>query len=375
MRPSRLAGIFVALAGLLLLGAVSEAALRLFSVFGEDPDFGEQSNAKMRASKHKDLVFEMNVRDPLVNAEGLRDYEYEIPKPSNTIRILIVGDSITYGHSLPQASSFPKQLEELLRKDSDGVRYEVMNFGVGGYNTLQELALYKLKGAKFEPDLVLIGYALNDVLTPRQVVQRLGKAKRGGAAPGAAPVAKTALPSAGPDANPNPRPATGPPSAPRARQPRGAPASDRPLYRHSKLISLLIDRLNTTRMPGALRPARFFVALYRQPQSWSIVADGFAGFGAIAQESKLPFAVVIFPYLDDLEPYAYRAIHAKVAREARANGLDVIDLLESFTGHDVERLRLSRRDVHPSHRGHALAAQRIRTYVLEVGEKLALLRD
>ena len=155
MRPSRLTGTFVALIGLLLLGAVSEAALRLSSVFREDPDSGDRYNARMRASKHEDLVFEMNLSDPLVNAEGLRDYEYEIPKPSNTIRILVLGDSITYGHSLPQASIFPKQLEELLRTDSDGIRYEVMNFGVSGSSTGQELVLYREVVAAFQPDIVL----------------------------------------------------------------------------------------------------------------------------------------------------------------------------------------------------------------------------
>lgn len=330
--------VLAGLIGLLVLGLLSEGALRLASAFGAGSQSDERYNAKMSLSKNRDLVFEMNPFDPLVNAEGLRDYDYPVEKPPNTFRIVAVGDSITYGHSLPLEASFPKQLETRLNRDGNPQRFEVMNFGVGGYNTLQELALYKLKGAKYDPDLVLIGYSLNDVLSHKKVFRNIGQAM------GRTPARKAAPPPAA------------------ARAARTRPPEATPLYRRSLLVSWLLDRWSRVE-PARRGVARFFVALYDEPSAWAIVADGFAGFGALARESSRPFVVVIFPYLDDLENYRYRAIHEQVAREARRNGLGVIDLLDVFEGRDPGPLRLSSGDYHPSAEGNRLTAAAIESFL------------
>ncbi|MCX5704042.1 MAG: hypothetical protein NT066_06105 [Candidatus Omnitrophica bacterium] len=97
-----------------------------------------------------------------VNSDGFRGPEYFLQKPPNTFRILMLGDSETLSVSLEPAETLAAQLEGLLNKNSKSLHYEVLNFGVEGYNTLQELEQLKTKGLKYNPDLVILNYVLND---------------------------------------------------------------------------------------------------------------------------------------------------------------------------------------------------------------------
>lgn len=94
------------------------------------------------------------------NSTGLRDREYNISKPDRVKRILFLGDSIVYGHAIKLDESIPKQLEKIYIKNNQPV--EVLNLGVSGYETDQEVEFLKEVGLKYAPDLVLLGYCLND---------------------------------------------------------------------------------------------------------------------------------------------------------------------------------------------------------------------
>lgn len=116
-----------------------------------------------------------NVR---INSLGMRDREYSLKKPAGTKRILVLGDSITFGNFLPLDATYPKRLEASCRLA--GRRVEVLNLGVGGYDTLQEVAFLERRGLVCEPDLVVVGYCMNDTdmrsvnLVVVQTVQRYG---------------------------------------------------------------------------------------------------------------------------------------------------------------------------------------------------------
>ncbi|MDD4980529.1 MAG: hypothetical protein PHC54_04560 [Candidatus Omnitrophica bacterium] len=97
-----------------------------------------------------------------INSDGFRGREYSIAKPDGTLRIIMLGDSETFSFMLPEDDSLPKQLENLLNKKFHFLRYEVLNFGVEGYSTFQELEMFKTKGIKYNPDLVILNYVLND---------------------------------------------------------------------------------------------------------------------------------------------------------------------------------------------------------------------
>lgn len=97
------------------------------------------------------------------NSLGFRDNrEYPLAKSPGTFRILVLGDSVTFGHGALYETSYPYLLEQQLRAWRPEVKWEVWNLGVPGYNTAQELAQLRQVGDRYHPDLVVVGFYLND---------------------------------------------------------------------------------------------------------------------------------------------------------------------------------------------------------------------
>lgn len=104
------------------------------------------------------LWAKLPVTEIKINSHGFRDYEYSVEKPRNTTRIICLGDSYSFGHGVNINETYAKVLERKLNaeKSSESTRYEVHNFGMPGYNTLQEIELLKTRALRFEPDIVTI---------------------------------------------------------------------------------------------------------------------------------------------------------------------------------------------------------------------------
>jgi hypothetical protein len=97
------------------------------------------------------------------NALGFRDSrEYSLAKPPGTFRILVLGDSVTFGHGALYETTYPFLLEQQLRAWRPDINWEVWNLGVPGYNTAQELAYLRLVEDQYAPDLVVVGFFSND---------------------------------------------------------------------------------------------------------------------------------------------------------------------------------------------------------------------
>lgn len=97
------------------------------------------------------------------NSLGFRDTrEYSLTKSPGTFRILVLGDSVTFGHGALYETSYPYLLEQRLREWRPDVKWEVWNLGVPGYNTAQELASLNEVGERYAPDLVIVGFFQND---------------------------------------------------------------------------------------------------------------------------------------------------------------------------------------------------------------------
>lgn len=110
-------------------------------------------------------LYGLNPAHPDVNSHGLRDDEFPVPKPKGVFRILVLGDSVAFGEGVDSQHAFPSRLEIFLQ-DSQ-VPIEVLNAGVIGYTTYNELEYYLDRGRDFEPDLVIVALSLNDVVNPR----------------------------------------------------------------------------------------------------------------------------------------------------------------------------------------------------------------
>jgi lysophospholipase L1-like esterase len=95
------------------------------------------------------------------NAQGFRDDEnYDHQKPPDQRRVLILGDSQTQGFEVRQSATFAKQLEHRLRLS--GMNAQVLNTGISGFGTAEELMFLQHEGMKYAPDAIVLAFFGND---------------------------------------------------------------------------------------------------------------------------------------------------------------------------------------------------------------------
>jgi hypothetical protein len=99
-----------------------------------------------------------------INSDGLRDREHSKMKAANTFRIAVLGDSFVEALQVPFEESFSHIVEQQLRSCPmmAGRDVEVINFGVSGYGTAQELITLRNQVWQYSPDLVLLAVTTNN---------------------------------------------------------------------------------------------------------------------------------------------------------------------------------------------------------------------
>lgn len=169
--PRRRRGARIALlVGTCLLGALLvEAGVRLtlgdrivlFPRYHTGADYGEFKLRRLRANER----FHHRSRDGAwefrINSAGLRnDREFARPKPPGVFRVLCLGDSHTQGYEVRQEHTYAAVLERFL--NANGLRAEVINAGVSGFGTAEQVAYLESEGVKWQPDAVVVGFFAND---------------------------------------------------------------------------------------------------------------------------------------------------------------------------------------------------------------------
>ena len=97
-----------------------------------------------------------------LNSEGFRDEEFPGKKTAKTLRIVCLGDSWTFGHNANANQTYAHQLGVLLKRDYPDADIEVLNLGMLNYTSYEGLELLQKRGLSLDPDVVLIGYGMND---------------------------------------------------------------------------------------------------------------------------------------------------------------------------------------------------------------------
>jgi lysophospholipase L1-like esterase len=243
------------------------------------------------------------------NALGLRDIQRSLRKPKGTYRIVALGDSITMGWGVAQDKTYAAQLEQMLnartpRGFPPGQRFEVLNLGVGNYNTVQEIARLRHLGLQFEPDLITLGYFIND-------------------------------------AEPTPKPSRG------------------FLIENSYLSALVVSRKNILWPPTASY-AEYYRGLFAEDQpGWKASQEALGGLAAISRETRTPAMMFIIPELHDLgEGYPFLEIHERLVIVARAKQLPVVDLYPQFKNYKPEiKLWVTPRDAHHNAEAQGMIAK------------------
>ena len=96
-----------------------------------------------------------------VNSHGWRDVEHSTIKPAKRFRILVLGDSNTFGYVVPLDKLYTRLLDNKLKDLNYDA--EVISMGYSGWSTDQQLEAFKREGSKFKPDLVILQITLNDL--------------------------------------------------------------------------------------------------------------------------------------------------------------------------------------------------------------------
>jgi lysophospholipase L1-like esterase len=248
-----------------------------------------------------------------INALGLRDRaEITKAKPPATYRIVVLGDSTTLGWGAPFESLYCKVLERSLNSNPPSARwpkYEVINTGIGNYNTAQEVASFKERWLALEPDMVFIAWYIND-------------------------------------AESTPRP------------------SGNWLAYHSYGYAWISANFDSAlRNVGANKDYRkYYNDLYAPEQPGWIKSQ--AAFGELAQICKarnLPLHILLIPELHTLAGnYEFKNIHQAIREVAKKHGAGVLDLIDAFpaTG-DPKQYWASPEDAHPNGIANELMGARL----------------
>lgn len=99
------------------------------------------------------------------NRFGLREREFEVPKPEGVVRVVLLGDSFVYGYSVEAEQRLGAHLEQWLEQNArrTGVRLQVLHIGVGSWNLRSECAWMLRALSLVQPDLVVHFAMSNDL--------------------------------------------------------------------------------------------------------------------------------------------------------------------------------------------------------------------
>jgi hypothetical protein len=121
-------------------------------------------------------------KDPMpltTNSWGMRDHDYG-PRPQGGVRIFVLGDSMIFGYGVGLEQTLPKQLERSLQQRVGSRQVEVVNGGVFGYGTFQEIEFFKQTVDTVQPDIVLLGLYIGNDITDNLEYTRPSLSRPGG---------------------------------------------------------------------------------------------------------------------------------------------------------------------------------------------------
>ena len=243
------------------------------------------------------------------NADGFRDPERG-KKDAAVPRVLVLGDSYTFGWGVADGEPYPQRAEALLR--SHGAAAEVLNAGVPGYNTEQESFLLAELMPEYKPDMVVVGYAMNDAEPQGNVPQ---------------PPAVT--------------------------------------YRYAwswmwedcrELIMRNLAGQRSWSSPAKLAPGSDYVLGFApDSHKWRESKAALEDIAAACRRARVPLLVLILPDFTRRfdSSYPHGMIHGCVSRWCHELGNEVVDLMPTFAGQDHRSFMISM-DGHPNTGAHEI---------------------
>jgi len=264
-----------------------------------------------------------------INSRGYRDLERTLAKPKGVHRVVSLGDSFAWGVGVEFDDTYSQRLERTLSRRR-GVPWEVVNLAQPGMNSVEEAAQLAAEGLAYDPDVVALGYVLNDsedenAAEARRVEDWLEEKREQ-----------------------------------RTSSPR--------LLDRSALYRLVSTRIwatleNRRRIQG-------YKSMYAHDyKGWIEGQKALKSMGGLCRERGIPLVVLVFPLFGNPldKGYPFAEIHAKVGRVAAEEGAKVVDLLPLYRGLRWDLLVVNGTDdEHPNEIAHRIAAGALLKAINEV---------
>ena len=327
-RPSALLNVIVMVIAILLGCIAMEMALRV--IFAHSLDFSMEmwkyAVKLKRPVANPDLSFAhapnrsaflMGV--PVsINSEGLRDREFSFEKPPDVYRVMMLGDSTTFGWGVRQEDTAAKFLERKLNADLPPRynRVEVMNTGVGNYDTVQEVTYYETIGWKYHPDLVVLVFFIND--------------------PEPVPVEKKGF-----------------------------------LIDRSYLIAFATNRIDGVMRHAGVRPdwKTYYASLYDDNRAgFQACKKALMSLATSTRSHNAQLLVAILPELHQIngDSYPFKPAHQKIKNVMIAENVPVVELIDGLKDHGPEEsLWVTALDDHPNAKANNLISDQLGQWILE----------
>lgn len=259
-------------------------------------------------------------------ATTLQDFPHSAIKPPSTFRIAVAGDSFSFGPNMQFDDTFSKRLERILSMNDGPLKAEVINYGVAGYSTADEVNV-ATRAAKEGSDLILLQITLNDPEL-QQFRPKGGNGSRFG--------------------------------------PLKITEQDTPLLYYWKSLGFVAQRLHAEKTRAAYR--QYFFDLFENPDSWGTFKKSVEEIARLRDAYPTRVAAVVFPLIsfgfDDSYPFS--PIHEKIAALAQSLNLPLLDLFEAYRDIPHERLEVvPGQDPHPNEIAHRVAAEYIYVWLVE----------
>jgi lysophospholipase L1-like esterase len=263
------------------------------------------------------------------NSLGLRNKEIQIGKPEGVKRILALGDSFVWGDGLLEEDLVTVKLENSLN-NINAQRIEIINGGIGGFNTNDEFEQLKRLSPIYEPDLVVVFFFTNDLL---QTTNKAGvKRKR-----------KSVI--------------------------SWRQNIKEKLRRNSKFFAYLYYLYKTKYaskigVPQFMLPPDYFNLNDSKP-GWVAFKNGIRQMQNYVQKKNIGFLFVMIPTLTTFdENYPYMELREKVAEFVKFNNIHLIDLFDIFAPYQPVDLWVSKLNSHWNGHATTIAANEIKNHII-----------
>ena len=248
------------------------------------------------------------------NRFGFRGPEPSLEKPPGVFRIVVTGDSVPMGWGVNHEDTYAARLERALRETGRDV--EVLNVSLAGQNAQWAAGRLEGLGLRFDPDLVVYGFTLNDI------EGRFYRARE-------------------------------------RMEEEFAPMRFR--TSRFRLVQLLGPRLVSLRElfwpPEDSYPFELNQNYFENEPAWDAMVAAFERLAQIGRQRDVCVVMLIHTrlyFLHFLHPFERH--YDAVAAAARERGLFVVPTLDAFLGKSANELWVNAFDAHPNATGHAILA-------------------